>query len=190
MRKVLLLVLLVSLCGMYAVAQDQPKGELGVGYDYMKADADLPSGSTQTNSVPAGFFADGTYYFTRLLGLTGDFEYHHKSFNGGGSAGFFSFHGGPRVKGHLGKAEPFAHALLGITHVGADNGAGVSRSDSAFSIKIGGGLDVAVARHFAIRLAEANYYMTKFGATSPVNFNNNGDTRQNNFTFGAGIVIR
>jgi len=190
MRKILLLVLLALMWGVYAVAQDQPKGELGVGYDYLKADADLPSASTQTNSVPAGFFADGTYYFTRLLGLTADFQYHHKSFNGGGTGSFFSFHGGPRIKGHMGKAEPFAHALFGVTHDSFTAVSGTSTSDNAFSLKIGGGLDVAVARHFAIRLAEANYYMTKFGATSPGNFNDKLDTRQNNFTFGAGIVIR
>jgi hypothetical protein len=46
----------------------------------------------------------------------------------------------------------------------------------------GGGVDVGVSKHFAIRPAQAEYLLTKFA-------DGNND-RQNNFRFGAGIVLR
>ena len=184
MRKVLLVVLLLMFCGAYAVAQDNPKGELFVGYSYLHIG--IPGGTD--NSVPTGFNADGTYYFANALGLTADFQYHHKDFGGGDTGSVFSFHGGPRFKLRAGKLEPFAHALFGVTHVTLDSTGFPSESDNAFSMKLGGGLDVGAARHFAIRLGEFNYYYTKFstgGFSSP-----GAPDHQNNFTFSAGIVIR
>jgi len=192
MRKVLLVALLLLFCGAYAAAQV----EAFVGYSYLKLDIDDPKAD---NSVPGGFNADATYYFVKHLGLTADFQYHKKSWTndpvlGNIDGSIFNFHAGPRFKAHLGKAEPFVHALFGVTHVSfTPAGGSTSFSDNAFSMKLGGGLDVAVARHFAIRVAEANYYMTKFAGApnnSVVNFNANGDGRQNNSTFSAGLVIR
>jgi len=191
MRKILLLVVLVLLSGMYALAQDYSKGELGAGYNYLHIDTGGAVGVD--NSFPAGFFVDGTYYFAKVIGLTGDFEYNKHTFGAGQlgdvavDASALSFHGGPRVKARMGKFEPFAHVLFGFTRV-SGTGAGITNSDTAFSMKLGGGLDVGVARHFAVRLGEFNYYLTKFGVNSNVNFN--GQDHQNNFTFGAGIVIR
>ncbi len=183
MRKVLLVVLLLMFGGVYAAAQDAPKGELFVGYSYLHVG--IPGGTD--NSVPAGFNADGTYYFAHALGLTADFQYHHKDFGAGDTASVYSFHGGPRVKLRSGKLEPFAHALFGVTHVSLNSTGVPSESDNAFSMKLGGGLDVGAARHFAIRLGEFNYYFTKFSAGG---FSTSGSTHQNNFTFSAGIVIR
>lgn len=181
MRKLSLVALLVVFCGTFAVAQ---KGELGVGYDYLHVDC---NGCSEA-SVPAGFFVDGTYYFARVIGLTGDFQYHHKDFGAGETGRLLSFHAGPRLKARVGKIEPFAHALFGVTNLNLSS-SGISESDNAFSMKLGGGLDVGVAPHFAIRLGEFNYYLTKFSAGSSVTLNPTTD-KQNNFTFGAGIVIR
>jgi opacity protein-like surface antigen len=195
MRKVLLVALLVLLCGMYAVAQDYSKGEFFAGYSYLHIDCG--SGCTDA-SVPAGFNLDGTYYFAKSLGLTADFQYHHKGLDDivpGASATLVSFHAGPRFKARSGRLEPFAHALFGFTHGSVSDPTGedicsvsTSCSDTAFSMKLGGGLDVAAGKHFAIRLGEFNYYMTRFAATSDVSLS--GQDHQNNFTFSAGIVIR
>ena len=188
MRKVLIAALCVLFCGMYAVAQDYPKAEFFAGYSFLHVDCG--SGCTVA-SWPAGFDLDGTYYFSRILGVTADFDYHKKSLGTvpadvifpGSPAGnvdgrAFGLHFGPRVKARIGKVEPFGQALFGFTDLGASL-LGVSTSDKAFSMKLGGGLDVSAARHFAVRLGEFNYYYTKFGGT-----------HQNNFTYSAGIVIR
>ena len=192
MRKVLFIALAVMLCGLYAVAQDYSKAELAGGWNYLHLD----EGSTGTqNGFPGGFFIDGTYYFTKLIGVTGDFEFNKKTFSqdvnfaAGDQGRVLSFHGGPRVKARVGKFEPFAHALFGVTNGQFTPVGDPSVSDNAFSMKIGGGVDYAFAQHFAIRLGEFNYYMTKFGLNSNVNFNP-GSTQQNNFTLGVGIVIR
>jgi hypothetical protein len=46
----------------------------------------------------------------------------------------------------------------------------------------GGGVDVKVSKHFSIRPVQAEYFQTRI----PDGLNN----RQNNFRFGAGIVLR
>ena len=182
MRKLLLIAICVLLCGTFAAAQ---KAELGAGWDYLHLDC----GGCSDAGVPGGFFVDGTYYLAHAIGITGDFQYHKKTFSGSGGASgrLLSFHGGPRVKGHMGKFEPFAHALFGFTNLNESDPSG-SISDNAFSLKLGGGLDVALSPHFALRVGEFNYYMTKFPVTSAVN--TNGNDKQNNITFGVGIVIR
>jgi len=190
MRKLSLVALFLLFCGTFAAAQ---KAELGAGWNYLHVDSDfLPV----QNGIPGGFFVDGTYYFAKVIGLTGDFQYNKKTFSadavigllGGEQSRTFSFHGGPRVKARMGKIEPFAHALFGVTNVKDTAVDGTSVSDNAFSIKLGGGLDVAVAQHFAIRLAEFNYYLTKFGLSSPLN--GGLHDHQNNITFGVGVVLR
>ena len=186
MRKVSLFALFMLLCGSFAVAQET-KGEFFAGYSYLHADCG--SGCTDS-SFPAGFNLDGSYYFSRSFGATADFDYHHKNLSdvfSGATARSYGMHFGPRVKARLGKIEPFAQGLFGFTDLGA-SAAGVSVSDKAFSMKLGGGVDVYASRRFAIRLGEFNYYRTAFGVSSPVNFN--GQNHQNNFTFSTGILFR
>lgn len=180
MRRLSLIALFLLFFGTFAVAQ---KAELGAGWDYLHIDCNGCSDA----SVPGGLFVDGTYYFAKAIGLTGDFQYHKKTFSDGSTGRLIFFGGGPRVKGHMGKFEPFAHVLLGVTNLNESDFSG-SISDNAFSLKLGGGLDVAFSQHFAIRLAEFNYYMTRFPITSVVN--TNGQDHQNNITFGVGVVIR
>lgn len=191
MRRILFIAWVVLVCGSFAMAQDYAKGELGAGYNYLHIDTGGAPGVD--NSLPGGFFVDGTYYFAKIIGVTGDFEYNKHTFAAGElgeasvDASFLSFHAGPRVKVRRGRLEPFAHTLFGVTRISASS-AGASLSDTAFSMKIGGGLDVAVVRHIALRLGEFNYYLTRFGKGSNTDFN--GQNQQNNFTFGVGIVLR
>jgi len=201
MRTNLLAAGLLSLlfCGVYSAAQDVPKFEIFGGYSFLHAD----TGNTGIpNQVPVGFNADVTYYFFRFLGGTADFQYHKKDYGDGipqnsenclticGTASIINFHVGPRFKARVGKVEPFAHALLGFTHGNFDPNGGLEPdpSDNAFSTKIGAGVDYVIARHWAIRFAEANFYYTKFKQMS--NFNLNGQDHQNNFTLSTGIVYR
>lgn len=184
MPKLFLITVCVLLCGTFAAAQ---KAELFAGYTFTHVDT---NDSGVDKSWPAGFDIDGTYYFAHNLGLTGDFGYVKKSFPDGTNAHLISFNGGPRFKARSGKLEPFAHALLGITHGSVEpGGVGTTFTDNAFSMKLGGGLDLAVGSHFAVRVGEFNYYYTKFGINSDFG-GNFGNDHQNNFTFSAGIVIR
>jgi opacity protein-like surface antigen len=201
MRKLSLIALFVLVCGTFAVAQES-KGEFFAGYSYLHVDCG--SGCTEA-SWPAGFNVDGTYYFANSLGLTADFQYNHKGLDdlvSGASGSAWAFHAGPRFKARNGKFQPFVHALFGITHVklhdpnfglSLPNCGTVDCSDNAFSMKLGGGLDVGFLPHLAIRVGEFNYYFTKFDdtftSTSPIAGAFNGQSHQNNFTFSAGIVL-
>jgi opacity protein-like surface antigen len=189
MRKIVVIAMLLLLGGTFAAAQ---KAELAGGWNYLHVSTDI---SPTQNGFPGGFFVDGTYYFLKVVGLTGDFEYNKKTysadsfFNGGETANALSFHGGPRVKARMGKIEPFAHALFGFTRVSESVPGFPSDSDTAFSLKLGGGLDVGFTPHIAIRVAEFNYYMTRFPVTSFVNFAG-VNASQGNYTFSVGVVLR
>jgi hypothetical protein len=186
MRKVLLFAFTVLLCSCFVVAQES-KGEFFAGYSYLHADCG--SGCTDS-SFPTGFNLDGSYSLSRSIGLVADFDYHHKNLSditAGATARSFGLHFGPRVKARMGKVQPFAHGLFGFTDLGASV-PGNSASDKAFSMKLGGGVDVYTSSRFGFRLGEFNFYRTAFGVNSPVNFN--GSDHQNNFTFSTGILFR
>jgi len=191
MRKFLCFAVLLFVCGLRAVAQDNPKSEFFAGYSYLHVGS--PGGTA--SSIPAGFNMDFTWYFLRVLGVTADFEYHHKNDYGPGqSATVLGVVGGPRAKARFGRLEPFAHALFGTTRVSLSYISIPTDNDFAFSTKLGGGLDVAVGRRLAVRVGEFNYYHTNFSGGA--GFSNIGAPEsgagyhQNNFTFSAGIVLR
>jgi hypothetical protein len=87
---------------------------------------------------------------------------------------------GPRANLRRGKVTPFAQVLLG----GVVTSSGIVQTgwQSHFAMTAGGGIDVKISKHFAIRPAQAEYFLTKI----PDGLNN----RQNNFRFGAGIMLR
>jgi len=65
--------------------------------------------------------------------------------------------------------------------VGSVN-AGTTSSSNALATDVGGGFDVQINHHFALRAFRASYLRTQFP--------NNTTTVQNNFTIGAGMVVR
>jgi len=75
--------------------------------------------------------------------------------------------------------EPFAQVLLGATHSGGSV-AGSADGQYAFATRMGGGVDVPVSAHIAIRIVQVDYNLT-LGK----NFSND---RQNNLLVGGGIV--
>jgi opacity protein-like surface antigen len=87
---------------------------------------------------------------------------------------------GPRASFRHSKVAPFAQVLLG----GVLTSSGIEQIgwQSHFAMTAGGGIDVKVSRHLAIRPVQAEYFLTKI----PDGLNN----RQDNFRFSAGIVFR
>ena len=78
---------------------------------------------------------------------------------------------------------PFAEVLFGAAH-GSQQVTG-DKSQGAFALAVGGGVDVILSKYIAWRFFQADYLMTNFSGTllSP-------DGRQNNFRIGTGIVLR
>lgn len=153
-----------------AKAQDEaPKAELYAGYDYVRVTAHSASLNFNGGS---GQFA---YNANNWLGVVGDLGGYYTG--NGFTGGIISYLFGPRINllGH-GKVTPFAQALLGGAHsidIAPQN---------AFAMAVGGGVDIKISEHFAIRPIQAEYFLTRF-TDGPSN-------QQNNFRFSAGIVFR
>lgn len=188
MRKCLLVALLLLACGVSVVAEDEKKTEVFLGYSYLHFASNIP---TTDKSAAEGMNLDATYYLRPSFGMVADFQWHEKEIDfvdNPTTLRLLSLHGGPRAKLRRGKFEPFANALFGFTH-GSVAQTFPLRTDNenTFSMKLGGGLDIAAWKHIAVRLAELNYYRTTFqklvslGATT---------TSQNSYTYSGGIVIR
>jgi outer membrane immunogenic protein len=77
------------------------------------------------------------------------------------------------------KPQPFAQILLGAAHAGG-GAAGVADGSHEFATRMGGGIDVPVSSHFAVRIIQLDYYLTTFA--------NSTNDHQNNLLVGAGIV--
>lgn len=166
------LFLALSLC---AAAQDYSKAEVFGGYSYLHANV---AGSGFTFNGGSGSFAFNPGHWWGVVADAG--VYHNKDF--GVSTTLISYLFGPRFAYHgAGRATPFAQALFGGAR--ADTSfIGISGTENAFAMALGGGIDARVTHHFAFRVAQAEYLMTKF--------NDGLNNRQNNLRLSTGIVYR
>jgi Outer membrane protein beta-barrel domain len=113
------------------------------------------------------------------------------------SANLFTYNVGPEFKVRMSHFEPFVEALFGGAHSNVNGNliqaCGVdctfntnkSPSNNAFDFIIGGGIDIPVTPHIAIRPAEVDYVLTRFGNSFTA-----GNNNQSNFRYQAGVVFR
>ena len=164
------LVVVAVLCGAAtpATAQDQPtpKWELFGGYSFLYPGADvhglLPGGlipvTSRLESNPRGIGAGVTYNFNRWFGLTGDFSGHWGSGETGiakqiDDAAFYNASVGPKLTFRTHYFSPFVEALVGWHRLTSD----VFQDDDRFGFMAGGGLDLNLSKHFALRLVQADF---------------------------------
>jgi outer membrane protein OmpA-like peptidoglycan-associated protein len=171
------------LCGVatLAAAQDQPtpKWELFGGYSFVYFGADvhglLPGGIIPVNSLaesnPRGAGASLIYNFNRWFGLTGDVSGDWSSGERGvamriDDAEFFNLSAGPKLTFRRRRFSPFAEALVGEHRLASE----VFGSDYEVGFMAGGGLDLNLNRHFALRLIRADYVFSnhQYGSSSAV----------------------
>ena len=174
-RAVTLLAVVAVLCsvGTFAAAQDQPapKWELFGGYSFVYPGADvhglLPLGvspvSSRLEANPRGVGASLTYDFNRWFGLTGDISGHWGSGESGlnnriDDAEFYNLSVGPKVTFRSAHFSPFLEALVGDHRLEPEAFHDIDR----LGLMFGGGLDVNVTRHFALRLLRADYVMSSY----------------------------
>ena len=183
MRKSLAVFLLLVVFGAAPAlkAQDETsKVELYAGYDYMRVNvnARVPGFPAMASFNGEGGSGQLEYNANNWLGIVGDLGGYY--FTTAPHGGAFSYLAGPRLNLRRGKITPFAQTLFGGFL--SSDGIGRLGPENHFAMTIGGGIDVRVSKHVAIRPVQAEYFMT----TLPDGLNN----RQNNFRFSAGIVIR
>jgi outer membrane protein OmpA-like peptidoglycan-associated protein/opacity protein-like surface antigen len=180
---VLQLAVVAFLCslGTLAAAQDQPapKWELFGGYSFFDPATNvhgmLPGGSlsvaSRLESNPRGIGASVTYNFNRWFGLTGDVSGHWDSNETGvgrriDDAAFYNLSAGPKLTFRSHYSSLFLEALVGGHRLSPD----LFQGDDRFGFMLGGGLDVNVNRHFALRLIRGDYVFSNhhFGPDSTV----------------------
>jgi opacity protein-like surface antigen len=203
MTRIFLLLLIALICAPAAFAQNKDYSyyEFYVGYAYERADNNAntfdKNGRTKINGGTVdlasekvnynGFEAEFNQNVTRNIGIVTSFS---ATFNNSGyfdansgktlhpNVQRYTLLAGPRYNWRTGGVTPFAHALFGIQHIraGFDDR---TRSDTAFAMAFGGGLDVHAGEHMDVRVVQVDYLPTFFNGT-----------RQDNIRASAGIKIK
>jgi len=107
----------------------------------------------------------------------------------------FTYLFGPVIKIPIPRVTPFGEVLFGgsntngyVNLVNSINAAGgtLSRTPTQhpFTLALGGGLDISVSKHVALRPAELDYVLSRY--TNPLTSTNN----QNNFRYCGGVVVK
>jgi opacity protein-like surface antigen len=216
MQKILAMTLLVVLTAVIAIAADEhPKGEAFLGYDYTRVNS--------ASNVPAFSANGGTSQFSinfgKYFGFVSELGAVH---NGNISSNHIDttltdFLFGPRVNLRYSRFTPFFHVLLGGVHgststqVQATLPPGVTQpiyipgmptipapgtavtlravaSETAFAWAPGGGIDIKINKHASFRAIELDYYMMRLQNLRSKEDNNQHCLRFMtgfNFTFGA-----
>jgi len=161
-----------------AVAQNQPapKWELYGGYSFFHPGADvhgqLPGAllplSSRLEANPRGAGASVTYNFNRWFGLTLDTSTHWGSGEVGlpkriDDAAFSTLSFGPKVTFRHEHFSPFLEVLVGDHRLMPDAFHDIDKLGFMF----GGGLDVNLSRHVALRLIRADYVYSNYRYGDP-----------------------
>lgn len=180
-----------------------PRVELFLGYSYLRAVPTLAEGNRFV--WLNGGSTSIAFNFNRYLGLVGDFGGFADSqlrVNGAASPGnvvdssgsAYTYLFGPRLSFRKhDRFIPFAQVLFGGVHASpvtissGCSGAGCTPlpAENKFTMTAGGGLDIRVHRHIAIRVIQAEYLMTNFDDPST-----GQNATQNDVRLSAGIVFR
>jgi len=194
---------------MSAWAQEFPRAEIGANYSYARYGPSAPySKGHSLNGGGGEFNLNFNEYLSIKMDLQG-YGSNLTTFNiapnptfplgasGNVQGNLFTYLFGPQIKVRAHHLQPYGHLLFGGAHSNVYgnafttlcqpivNGCSLSKAPAAdaFAMDFGGGVDIPVAKHFAIRPAQLDYLMTRF--SNPFTGSNN----QNNFRYSAGIVF-
>lgn len=160
-----------------------PRFELGAGYSYVNFNPGDPFPAFGNHGASGSL----AYNPSRFLGLVAELNGYNFSRNVNGNelkAGWLSYLFGPRL--NLRRFDyfvPFVEFLIGGAHGGAQVTGDTNQS--AFALAAGGGVDIVFSKHVAWRFFQADYLMTNFSGSAL-----GGNSRQDNFRVGTGIVLR
>ncbi|HEV2117649.1 MAG TPA: hypothetical protein VGR48_16565 [Terriglobales bacterium] len=200
MQRFTLVVFVCLLLPGVLLAQDEtPRVTVFGGYSLQR------NGGNNAN----GWDGQGTFNFNRFLGVTADISGTYRNIaslpvpiiSAGVNQHLYTFLFGPMVTGNLGRASVFGHALFGEARAGSSAGVslpfigGVStgvNSASAFAMAFGGGLDLNLGRHFALRPVQLDLVRTQFSPTDALTTGLSTSTSgvQNFLRYSGGIVFR
>jgi opacity protein-like surface antigen len=176
MKKLVLVAVFLLGFSVMAMAQDTPAIEVFGGYSLVLIDTSTAlkqsgfegmdlnlngwNGSIAFNGNKwAGFVADfGGYY-----GTVG-YEERKRPPYSWADISVHSLMFGPKFTLHRGAVSPFVQTLFGMARIKAKE-LGDTHSENDFAIALGGGLDVNLNSHVAIRPVQLDWFMNKTGVT-------------------------
>jgi hypothetical protein len=185
----MVLILVLLLLPPAAAAQQAPKVELFGGYSYFRNEGGSGlhgwNGSITANlnkwfglvADVSGHYDSRSFRFTDVRGNVGLFD---------GKTNRHTILIGPRFSyRNSSRVVPFAHALVGVTRVheettnlATDFSTVFRGNNSGFAMVAGGGLDVGISRNLALRIVQADYFVTRIFGT------------QHNTRISVGLVFR
>jgi len=184
--------------GTTLVAQDT--FEVFAGYSYLRFSPTITGVSSRNFNGGGGAVQ---LNFLKILGIKADFMgYGTTSFNrtvGGvtnsSTANMFTYMFGPVIRIPIWRVKPFGEVLFGASHTNGyvnlrnaivASGGVISRTptQNPFTLAAGGGVDVDISHHFAIRPGEFNYVLSRY--SNPLTSTNN----QHNFRYCGGIIFK
>jgi hypothetical protein len=169
-RRIIAVAAFWALFSLAAMAADYPKAEIFGGYQYTRLEGGV-------NANGFNFAVNGN--FNDWFGITVDLAGAYKS-QSGASFSNYTYTFGPVLSLRTKKVyTPFVHALIGGDHASAGGG-GLSGSGNGFALLAGGGVDVNVSQHLAVRAAQADWMLV----------HGSGGTSSKNFRISTGIVFR
>jgi hypothetical protein len=143
MRKMILLAGAILLAAASSRAQDTPSAEVSASYSYLRFGVNNGINQNGASVSVAG-------NFNHWLGLAADFGGYHKS-QGGATFNTYSYLGGPRFSYRKsGRIVPFAQIMFGGAR-GTLGGTVGSGATNGFAFSAGGGVDLGLTRHLALR---------------------------------------
>lgn len=178
----------VALLGAFVVTacaqQDlvsTPQFEISGAYSYVRANAANSGGAFNVNGGSGSF----AYSFNDSFSVVADGgAYRFSGLPNGLESTMYTYLFGPRMRFHkISHVIPFAQILLGGGRLNASSG-GVNAGENGFSMTAGGGVDWPLHGHFAVRLAEADYLLTRFNRVD------GSSATQNDLRISAGLVFR
>jgi len=189
MRKLLVLFAALFAFASIALAQtqqqvqldepDAPKAELFAGYAYQRSN--LSNFSSLSTENLSGETLQATVYMTRSIGITADVS--HVTGTNLAQTGFdivrYTYLFGPTYAFRISPAiTPFVHALFGEDHERSSVSYLQDISTNSFAEDFGGGVDVKLLDHVALRLAQVDIMHTSHSGG------------EGHFRYAAGVVFR
>lgn len=156
MKKMIWPILAIAILTCSAYAQDVPRAEMSVGYSFFRLGG---TGGVNQNGGNISIAGNVNSWF----GIVGDVGgYHSSPF--GASLNTYTFLVGPRFSLRGERVTPSAQVLFGGAHLTAGAG-GFSASVTPFAISVGGGIDLRISQHVALRPQLAYLALRSSGQT-------------------------
>jgi hypothetical protein len=161
MRKFLGMFFALLLLSTAGFAQVPTSGNVFLGYSYDRAN--FSGGGVNLNGWNGALEGKVAPFFGIVADISGQY---------GSGISQHNVLFGPRVSTSLGRIRPFAHLLIGVSHI-----SGGGDSDTSFGDAIGGGIDYKLIKIIGWRF-QGDLLQTRFF-----------DDTQNDFRFSTGVVV-